>query len=317
MSATGSPKVSVVMSAFNAEKYIHESIESILNQSFSDFEFLIFDDGSDDNTPKIIREYEKKDSRVKGFFREKNIGHEGMIANLNKGLEKAAGEYIARMDADDISYHERFAKQVKFLDDSPEIFLVGTGAINVDSKGKKLSVFRPITDSKKLAGKLPKVPSIYNPTTMFRKTNLRYIPLKGVEDYEFFLQLLKRGHKLSNMEENLLEYRVLTQSLSHSDPYLRAVNTVIAQEIYFGRLDREKLSKEIIDGYHPQKCSQEVLKRMVETAYLSRSYDVIFDIANINTKRFGADPQMMVWELISGLKMVVNKVVQMGAQLLD
>ena len=92
-------KVSVLMPAYNVEKYVGEAIESILNQTFKDFEFIIINDGSTDNTPKIIKEYAKKDKRIKFIDNKKN---KGFIASLNECLDNATGEYVAKMDSDDI-----------------------------------------------------------------------------------------------------------------------------------------------------------------------------------------------------------------------
>ena len=116
------PKLSVIMPAYNAEKYIGEAIESILNQTFTDFEFIIIDDGSSDHTADIIKGFH--DERIRFIQNEKNSG----VANtLNKGLELSQGEYIARMDADDISLPARFEKQVAFMEANPDVAVVGCG----------------------------------------------------------------------------------------------------------------------------------------------------------------------------------------------
>ena len=118
------PRVSVIMPAYNVEKYIAEAIESILNQTFTDFEFLIINDGSTDGTANIIKEYAKKDKRIHFVNRSDN---RGFVATLNECLDLASCEYIAKMDSDDISLPTRLEKQVVFLDANPEIGMVGTG----------------------------------------------------------------------------------------------------------------------------------------------------------------------------------------------
>ena len=115
------PKVSVVMPAYNAEAYIGAAMESILSQSFGDFEFLILNDCSTDGTEAIIQSYD--DPRIVYIKNEKNMG---VAATLNKGLAAAQGEYIARMDADDFSLPQRFEKQVAYLDAHPEVVVLGT-----------------------------------------------------------------------------------------------------------------------------------------------------------------------------------------------
>jgi len=97
------PLVSVIMSVYNAEKFLNSAIESITNQTFTDFEFIIIEDCSTDNSLDILEEYAKKDSRIKIIKKEKNIGIKGFIENLNLGISIAKGKYIARMDQDDVS----------------------------------------------------------------------------------------------------------------------------------------------------------------------------------------------------------------------
>ena len=118
--------VSVVMSVYNAEKYLDLAIESILNQSFRDFEFIIIEDCSTDNSLEILKNYAEKDSRIKIIQKTENKRMKGFIENLNIGLEEAKGKYIARMDADDISHPSRFDKQVVFLETHSDIFMVGS-----------------------------------------------------------------------------------------------------------------------------------------------------------------------------------------------
>ena len=106
------PAISVIMTAYNTEKYIKEAIESILNQTFKDFEFIIVDDGSTDNTRLIIEEYAKKDRRIKILYNKKNLG---IVKSLNKAIAIAKGKYIARMDSDDVSKLNRLEKQFVFM----------------------------------------------------------------------------------------------------------------------------------------------------------------------------------------------------------
>ena len=113
------PKVTVLMSVYNGGKYLREAIESILNQTFKDFEFLIIDDGSTDRTPEILQSYD--DPRIKIINNERNIG---LTKSLNKGLKMARGEYIARMDADDISMPERLEKELTTITNDKEIGMV-------------------------------------------------------------------------------------------------------------------------------------------------------------------------------------------------
>lgn len=120
------------MPVYNAAPYLRQSIESILGQSYQDFEFLIIDDGSQDHSLQIIQQY--SDQRLKVYSNEQNLG---IIPTLNKGFELAQGTYIARMDADDISDVDRFQKQIEFMENHPEIDLCGTWATQFDEESSQ------------------------------------------------------------------------------------------------------------------------------------------------------------------------------------
>ena len=136
------PLVSVVMSVYNGEKYLREAIDSILNQTFTDFEFIIINDGSTDNTLKIIKSY--KDPRIVLISRK----NKGLVASLNEGIGKAKGKYIARMDADDVSLPERFEKQVEYMIQHPGVGLIGSQVALIGENGEIVNplISRPIKD---------------------------------------------------------------------------------------------------------------------------------------------------------------------------
>ncbi|MBD3305804.1 glycosyltransferase [candidate division KSB3 bacterium] len=118
------PEISVLMSVYNGERYLSEAVESILRQTFSDFEYIIFDDGSTDRSWDILTKYAGQDQRIRLFRNATNLG---LTKTLNKGLTLARGTYIARQDADDISLSERFAQQVAYMEAHPSVALVSTG----------------------------------------------------------------------------------------------------------------------------------------------------------------------------------------------
>lgn len=137
------PKISVVMSVYNGSAFLQESIESILNQTFTDFEFIIIDDCSTDNSADIIAEYAEKDERIVLLKNQENIG---LTKSLNKGLKIAQGKYIARQDSDDISLVERFEKQVAYMEAHSSVALVSSGVQYIDETGKKLGNHIPPED---------------------------------------------------------------------------------------------------------------------------------------------------------------------------
>jgi glycosyltransferase involved in cell wall biosynthesis len=211
---TDKPKISVVMSVYNCEKYIKEAIYSILNQNFGDFEFIIINDGSTDKTREIIEEY--KDERIKVI----NNKNKGLTKSLNEGIELAKGEYIARMDADDISLRERFEKQVEFLDFNTDIYMCGTWAEFIDENGVFLKDFkRPITDKEIKKELLFHNPFIHSSVmirkSVFDKVGLYNESFRYAQDYELWTRVVAKL-KTANLPEALLKYRVLKESITKS-----------------------------------------------------------------------------------------------------
>lgn len=209
------PKVSVLMSVYNSSRFIIESVESILGQTFKDFEFIIVNDCSTDNSLNIIKKYAKQDKRIVLIKNKKNIG---LTKSLNKGLKIARGKYIARIDADDISLPNRLQTQYQFLEENPDIFLAGSGAIIIDSKGKEIGKYEPITCEEKLKKVLETKNAIYHSTIMFRneKNNFYREKFYYAQDYDFYLRILLEKKRLINNPDILIKYRISSQSISFS-----------------------------------------------------------------------------------------------------
>lgn len=200
------PKISVIMPAYNAEKYIAEAIDSILNQTFADFELIILNDHSSDRTEEIILSY--KDSRIVYVKNEQNLGVAG---TLNRGLEIARGEYIARMDADDISMPERFARQAERLDEAPEIAVVGCAIELFDETGT-MEARRFSTDPKQMRVDLFFSSGLAHPSVMMRKSVIRELggydrEFEGLEDYELWCRVSEK-YGVTTLSEQLFRYRV-------------------------------------------------------------------------------------------------------------
>ena len=209
------PMISVIMSVYNGEKYLKESLESILRQTFTDFEFLIIDDSSTDKTSQILQRYQNKDKRVRVFTNQENLG---LTKSLNILLRKTRGKYIARMDADDISLPDRLLKQYLFLEDHKNIFLVGTGVYNIDEEGSVLSISEPPTTWREVEERLPLGNCIYHPSIMFRNKGYMYRDkFIYAQDYDFYLNALTKGEKLTNMSDHLVKYRVVKTSISNKN----------------------------------------------------------------------------------------------------
>lgn len=204
------PLVSVILPVYNAERYLKESINSILAQSFSNFEFLIFNDGSSDKSGTIILEF--KDSRIRYFESANNVGY---VEHLNHGLKIAKAKYIARMDADDIARPDRLLKQYEFLEKNKEYIVCGTW-FNVI--GKNHAVQLPV-DNDDIKLRMLSITPFCHPSIMIRTEVLQrngilydneYIP---AEDHELWCRLAEYG-KFANLQETLLQYRVHDNNIS-------------------------------------------------------------------------------------------------------
>ena len=191
------------------EEYLREAIESILNQTFQDFELLIIDDGSEPYVKQTIETY--KDTRIKYIQNEQNLG---LVKTLNKGLDISQGEYIARMDSDDISLPTRFEKQITYMENNPNVGVLGTWA----EAFPKSEIWKP-SKHYSFIDLIKWDPFIIHPSTMLRnsiikKHNIRYTPeLEISEDYDFWTKLIHIT-KIHNLEEPLLKYRISGDNIS-------------------------------------------------------------------------------------------------------
>ncbi|MCK4395677.1 MAG: glycosyltransferase [Candidatus Marinimicrobia bacterium] len=207
------PKISVVMSVYNGEKYLREAIESILNQSFKDFEFVIIDDGSNDSSAEIIKSY--NDPRIIIIQQESS----GLAKALNNGIKKAKGKYIARMDADDISIPERLEKQLDFLENLRECVAVGSNAKVIDMNGEYLYISSQPSTWKEIKKKLPSSP-FFHSSTMFRKDVAiecggYYEEIRHhFEDMVLWNKMADRG-ELWNIEKPLIKYRLVSSAITN------------------------------------------------------------------------------------------------------
>ncbi|MBU4477612.1 MAG: glycosyltransferase [Candidatus Omnitrophica bacterium] len=200
-------KVTVLMSVYNGQRYLAGAMESILNQSFKDFEFLIVNDGSMDRTAEILQGY--SDCRIKIINNEKNIG---LTKSLNEGAQIARGKYIARMDADDISLPERLEKQVVFLDEHADVALVGTNFLHINAQGEQLTTVVVPTQNDELQEKLLKQNCFCHGSVMFRRDVFDEIgyyseEFKYAQDYDLFLRIAEHFN-IANLKEVLYRWRL-------------------------------------------------------------------------------------------------------------
>lgn len=240
------PKVSVVMASRNPNPaMLKEAIDSVLSQTYKDFEIIIVDDGSDSSIEPAVRSI-SNDMRIKIF----GITHSGLGAALNHGIEKAAGEYIARLDDDDMMLPTRLEKQVAYLDNNPGVSCVGTWFY--DKVGDKYYPHRkyPVEHEEIVRGLLTLHFLLAHTSVMFRKSAWQqiggYRVAGGGQDLDLFLQLGTVG-KLANISEYLTCYRMSATGLATVNPkkyeaYLFALENVVKRNLYPENSDIAKAS---------------------------------------------------------------------------
>lgn len=209
MSKTNDNKLSVLMPVYNASLFLKQAIESILNQTYKDFEFIIINDGSTDNSLEIIKSF--NDSRIKIINNEKNLG---IIKSRNIGLESAGGKYIANMDSDDISLPTRFEKQISYFEKHPDTVLLGTRLALIDERNNEIGVWPEdysVITEKELKKTLPIINCLGQPTVMMRADFVKPIGYNDKfihnEDWGMWLDVLSMGGKIAKLPEVLLLYR--------------------------------------------------------------------------------------------------------------
>jgi glycosyltransferase involved in cell wall biosynthesis len=200
--------ITVLMPVYNADRFLTDAINSILNQTFTDFEFLIIDDCSTDNSVNIIKSY--TDSRIRFYQNGTNLG---ITPTLNKGIELATTELIARMDSDDVSYPERLQKQYDLISANPDgaLYSCWVREIGQDNQFIRQDNFK----SEYYYYHLTFICSMYHPTVIFKKKAVQEAGMYSVpyaEDFELFWQL-SRKYKIYTIPEVLFDYRVTDQSL--------------------------------------------------------------------------------------------------------
>jgi glycosyltransferase involved in cell wall biosynthesis len=267
------PKVTVLMSVYNGEKYLQEAIDSILGQTFKDFEFLIVNDGSTDKTGEVLESYH--DPRIRIITNEKNIG---LTKSLNKGLMLASGEYIARQDADDISMPERLKKEVEFLEQNINVGLVGTDYLFTNEKGKVVHIVKCLNGSRELRTKLLEGNQFGHGSVMLRRECIDKVgtyreEFKFSQDYDFYLRIAE-VYDVANISEPLYKWRINIESVSVKKKALQDKYALLAIELAkerkrFGKDKLQSLNKDEIDKFLDELISDARIqdKRKIAEGY--------------------------------------------------
>lgn len=264
--------VSIIIPAYNAEAYIETSLKSIINQTFKNFEIIVIENGSTDKSLKKIIKLSKIDKRIKVF----SIKKKSLSTALNYGIKKSKGEFIARMDADDISHPTRLSDQVNYLNKNKHISILGTNINLIDKDGKFIKKIEYPSSFKKVSEKLEIDSYIAHPTVMMRKNVFNKIgfyryQLCPAEDYDLWLRAL-HFFKIENLKKTLLDYRQHNKKMGSTMKLQTFVGASYARElykirknkkIYFDRITFKRLA-DITDlikvGVQKKKILKELIK---------------------------------------------------------
>ena len=224
------PKISVVMPFYNCEKYLDQSIQSVLDQKFSDFEFLIINDASTDGSDEVVKKY-VHDPRIVYI---KNTSNQRITRNLNMGIDRARADIIARMDGDDICDVTRFEKQYAFLQAHENVVLVGSDATLIDGEDTVLGRKTKPVDVNVIKKDIFLYSPFIHPSVMFRKDAIvlvgKYDERYSVcQDYALWFKVVFAGYDVANISEELVHYRIYANS-SHKHAKEIAKNTFIIRK---------------------------------------------------------------------------------------
>jgi glycosyltransferase involved in cell wall biosynthesis len=252
-------KVTVLLPVYNAGPPLDVALASVVDQTFEDYEILVIDDASTDDSLARIRRFEKLSPRIQVISHEKN---RGLSTSLNEGLGAARGAYIARMDQDDESLPERLATQAAFLDNNPDCAVVGSFVYHMGAtRTVDRLVSLPIA-ADEIAATLPRYNCMYHPSVMLRRETILALggyreQFRNAEDYDLWLRV-SRSHRLANIPEPLLRYRFSTSGMSLGRKWEQLYFVYLAQAAHgnpdtgldeLERLAKDQLAKTDRQGF--------------------------------------------------------------------
>jgi len=292
------PEISVVMSVYNDEKYLPFAIESILSQTFANFEFIIIDDGSSDSSSEIIYGYQKKDKRIVFF---KNIENIGLAKSLNKGLNIATGDYYARQDADDISHSKRLRLQYDFIKSNPEYKIIGSDCGIIDMRGNFLYSYDFFSKQNNLnafqtllsGNAIFPHGSVLIDITLLRSFNGYNEDFYFSQDRELWLRMTAKGARVYVVSEPLYYFRKKPLRFKGKVEFRLKINFLL-NEYFLGRISEKEFQLQTKAIF--STCSKEVLKQ--ENPYFLSDYWYSIALSSLRS-----DHRFSIWKfLIFSLK---------------
>ena len=291
-------KVSILMSAYNSECYIESAISSVLNQKYTNYEFIIIDDASTDSTANIINRFAKIEPRIVLI---KNGSNQGLTRSLNIGLKHVTGEYILRMDADDYMKGDRISKQVNFLSKKKEYILVGSNAIYLDENNLILSrSFLPISDLEIRVQCLFNNPFLHSSvlfrSSLIKEHKLKYSnSFKTTQDWKLWIKFLKFG-KVGNIKKPLVYIRRHSRQISYTNKSLQLKNSLRIQKIYLeDLLDIKFWNRDIFLSINTILLSDRHNKSSTQIAKVC---NFSLDLCDLIYKRYANRSKYKIYKLI-------------------
>lgn len=254
------PRASVVMSVYNGERYLRQAVESVLQQTYADFEFIIIDDGSTDGTWDILTEYDEQDQRITLVQNQEN---RGLTNSLNKGLTLSRGKYIARQDADDVSLPSRLACQVEFLEKNPRVGVLGTQMEIMDASENKVDFFKVPYSHSMIAWTLLFDRSFAHPSVVIRKKILEMAggydtSFEVAQDHELWTRLVELT-RFANLPEALVRYRTHVDAVCRQQATEQSTNVLLARQRLLSRVTGKEFPLEILDWLKRSQSKKDVL----------------------------------------------------------
>jgi len=270
-------KISVLLPVFNCEKYIEESISSVLNNTYNNFEIIVVNDGSNDSTGDVIKKI--TDDRILVF----NKQNSGLIDTLNYGLKKCSYPIVMRIDGDDVIAENKIQDQLEYFIKSRSI-LTGTNGYLIDSEGKKRGfIDLPTEHNQIIKSMLNMSPSFIHPSVMYYKDAVQKAGgydsnFKHAEDFDLFLKLSSFG-KLSNLDDRLIYLRKHDENISHLNAQEQIKNTIISREIF--KLN----SKHTVKQIDYESCNLKVENNFLKRLYI-KIHTSIVKLDNLSAFNF-------------------------------
>jgi glycosyltransferase involved in cell wall biosynthesis len=278
--------ITVLMPVYNASLFLREAIESILNQTYKNFEFIIINDGSTDSSLQIIESF--KDPRIKLVNNERNLG---IIKTRNKGLQLAKGKYIANMDADDISLPTRLEKQFTFLEKNPDVAVIASKLVLINQNNDEIGIWPEdyhISDRNEIRKVLPIINCIGQPTVMIKNSVMKEIGynskyINGIEDWGLWLDILSNNYIIEKLDDVLLRYRIHSNSITVSGNLSGVKNRIILFKLNYIKYNFFKLNFIVFKLI--RSLSIDVIKFSLESSF-PRFYMVLIALIKLNKTNF-------------------------------